>query len=58
MAETISNSMKLLVTGLMKIAKDNDTIDAKTIKDLEDALADVKSGRLLSHEQIKRKHGL
>ena len=58
MAETISNSMKLLVTGLMKIAKDNDTIDAKTIKDLEDALADVKNGRLLSHEQVKHKHGL
>lgn len=47
-----------VVTRLMKIAEDDDMIDAQTIKDLEDALADVKAGRLLSHEQVKRKHGL
>ena len=47
-----------VVTRLMKIAEDDDLIDAQTIKDLEDALADVKNGRLLSHKQVKHKHGL
>jgi predicted transcriptional regulator len=47
-----------VVTRLMKIAEDDDLIDTKTIKDLEDALADVKNGRLLSHKQVKHKHGL
>ena len=47
-----------VVTRLMKIAEDDDLIDAQTIKDLENALADVKNGRLFSYKQVKHKHGL
>jgi len=47
-----------VVNRLLRIAEDDDVLDAKTIKDLEDALADVKNKRLLSHKQVKQKHGL
>lgn len=47
-----------VVTRLLKIAEDDDVLSAKTIKDLEDALSDVKNKRLLSHKQVKQKHGL
>jgi hypothetical protein len=47
-----------VVTRLLKIAEDDDVLNAKTIKDLEDALSDVKNKRLLSHKQVKQKHGL
>ena len=44
-----------VVIRLMKIAED-DVLDANTTKDLKDALADVKKGRLISHKQ--QKHSL
>jgi len=47
-----------VVNRLLKIAQDDDTLDPSTIKDLEDALDDVKKGRLISHKQVKQKHGL
>lgn len=47
-----------VVTRLLQIAEDDDVLNAKTIKDLEDALSDVKNKRLLSHKQVKQKHGL
>ena len=47
-----------VVNRLLKIAEDDDVLNAKTIKDLEDALSDVKNKRLLSHKQVKQKHGL
>ena len=47
-----------VVDRLLKIAEDDDTLNAKTIKDLEDALSDVKKRRLISHKKVKQKHGL
>lgn len=45
-----------VVIRLMKIAEDDYVLDANTTKDLKDALADVKKGRLISHKQ--QKHSL
>lgn len=47
-----------VVIRLMKIAEDDYVLDANTTKDLKDALADVKKGRLISHKQVKQKHSL
>ena len=47
-----------VVNRLLKIAEDDDTLNQKTIKDLEDAISDVKKGRLVSHKKVKQKHGL
>ena len=37
---------------------DKGVLSRRTIKDLEKALAQVKSGKLLSHSQVRSKHGL
>lgn len=47
-----------VVRRLLKITEDDEVLDANTIKELEQALDDVKKGRLLSHKQVKQKHGL
>lgn len=47
-----------VINRLLRIAEDDDILNEKTIKDLEDALEDVKNKRLLSHKQVKQKHGL
>lgn len=47
-----------VVNRLLKIAEDDDTLNVKTIKDLEDALDDVKNKRFISHKKVKQKHGL
>lgn len=48
-----------VVNRLINVAEDDeDVLSERTIKDLEKALAQVKSGKLLSHSQVKRKHGL
>jgi len=48
-----------VVNKLINIAEDDEGVLSKsTIKDLEEALDDVKKGRLLSHSQVKKKLGL
>ncbi len=48
-----------VVNRLINVAEDDEgVLSEQTIKDLEKALAQVKSGKLLSHSQVKRKHGL
>ena len=38
--------------------EDEGVLSEQAIKDLEEALDDVRKKRLLSHKQVKRKHGL
>ena len=48
-----------IVNRLINVAHDDEGILIKnTIKDLENSLADVKAGKLVSHDEVKRKHGL
>lgn len=48
-----------VVNKLINIAEDDEgVLSTSTIKDLEEALDDVKKGRLLSHSQVKKKLGL
>lgn len=48
-----------VVNRLLNVAEDDEGIlSQQTIKDLEKALSEVKSGKLLSHNQVKKKHGL
>ena len=48
-----------VVNRLLNVAEDDEGIlSQQTIKDLEKALSEVKSGKLLSHSQVKKKHGL
>ncbi len=48
-----------VVNRLINVAEDDEgVLSERTIKDLEKALAQVKKGKLLSHSQVKRKHGL
>ena len=48
-----------VVNKLINIAEDDEGVLSKsTIKDLEEALDDVKKGRLLSHSQVRKKLGL
>lgn len=46
-----------VVNRLLNVAEE-ETLSDKAIKDLEDALNDVKNQRLVSHRQVKRKYGL
>jgi predicted CopG family antitoxin len=48
-----------VVKRLLNVAEDDEGIlSNQTIKDLEKALAEVKSGKTLPHSQVKRKYGL
>lgn len=47
-----------VINRLLRISQDDDVLDETTIRDLEDALDDVKKGRLISHKKVKQKHGL
>ncbi|WKT57895.1 hypothetical protein QVH35_11510 [Candidatus Nitrosotenuis chungbukensis] len=47
-----------VVNRLINIAEDDGVLSEQTIKDLEKALSEVKNGKLLSHNQVKQKHGL
>lgn len=48
-----------VVNRLINIAEDDEgVLSEQTIKDLEKALSEVKNGKLLSHNQVKQKHGL
>ena len=48
-----------VVNSLINVAEDDEGVLSKsTIKDIEEALDDVKKGRLLSHSQVKKKLGL
>ncbi len=48
-----------VVNRLIYVAEDDEgVLSTSTIKDLEEALDDVKKGRLLSHSQVKKKLGL
>ncbi len=48
-----------VVNRLINVAEDDEGVLSKsTIKDIEEALDDVKKGRLLSHSQVKKKLGL
>lgn len=48
-----------VVNRLLNVVEDDEGIlSSQTIKDLEKALAEIKSGKTLSHSQVKKKHGL
>jgi hypothetical protein len=48
-----------VVNRLINVAEDDEgVLSEQTIKDLERALIEVKNGKLLSHNQVKQKHGL
>lgn len=48
-----------VVNRLINVAQDDEGIlSKKTIKDLEKSLSEVKAGKLISHEEVKRKYGL
>jgi len=48
-----------VVNRLINVAEDDEgVLSEQTIKDLEEALDEVKSGKLLSHHTVKKKHGL
>lgn len=47
-----------VVNRLLNLAEEEGMLCEQTIEDLEEALDDVKKGRLLSHKQVKRKLGL
>lgn len=48
-----------VVNRLINVAEDDEgVLSEQTIKDLEKALSEVKNGKLLSHNQVKQKHGL
>ena len=48
-----------VVNKLINIAEDDEGVLSKsTITDIQEALDDVKKGRLLSHSQVKKKLGL
>lgn len=48
-----------VVNRLLNVAEDDEgVLSPQTIKDLEKALSEVKSGKLLSHSQLKKKYGL
>ncbi len=48
-----------VVNRLINVAEDDEgVLSEQTIKDLEEALAQVKKGKLVSHEKVKQKHGL
>jgi len=48
-----------VVKRLINVAEDDEgPLSEQTIKDLEEALAQVKKGKLLSHNKVKQKHGL
>lgn len=45
-------------TEWLYMAKDDCTLSKKTIRDIKEALDDIKKGRVLSHEQVKKRLGL
>lgn len=47
-----------VVNRLLNIAEEDETLSSQTIKDLEQALFEVKTGKVVSHKEIKKKHGL
>ncbi len=48
-----------VVNRLLNVAEDDEGIlSSQTIKDLEKALAEVKSGKTILHNQVKKKYGL
>lgn len=48
-----------VVNRLINVAEDDEgPLSEQTIKDLEEALAQVKKGKLVSHEKVKQKNGL
>lgn len=48
-----------VVNRLINVAQDDEGIlSKKTIKDLEKSLDEIKTGKLISHDEIKRKYGL
>jgi hypothetical protein len=48
-----------VVNRLLNVAEDDEGIlSSQTIKDLEKALDEFKSGKTLSHSQVKKKYGL
>ena len=50
-----------VVNRLLNVAEeegDDGILSPQTVKDLEKALAEIKRGQILSHEQVKKKYGL
>ncbi len=48
-----------VVNRLINVAEDDEgVLSEQTIKDLEEALAQVKKGKLVSHHKVTQKHGL
>jgi predicted transcriptional regulator len=48
-----------VVNRLINAVEDDEgELNEQTIRDLERALREMKAGKFISHEEIKRKHGL
>lgn len=48
-----------VVNRLINVAQDDEGIlSKKTIRDLEKSLAEVKTGKMIPHNEVKRKYGL
>ena len=43
---------------LNAVGEDEDILSEKTIRDLEEGVADIKAGRVYTSEQVKKKLGL
>jgi len=47
-----------VVNRLIECAIDDEPLSEETIAALEEAVADIKAGRVYSHEQVKKELGL
>ncbi|MGI0003874.1 MAG: DUF7557 family protein [Candidatus Nitrosotenuis sp.] len=48
-----------VINRLMSSVEDDEgTLSEQTIKDLEKAVKEMKKGKFISHEEVKRRHGL
>ncbi|MGQ0771689.1 MAG: DUF7557 family protein [Nitrososphaerota archaeon] len=48
-----------VVNRLLNVAKDDEGILSKrTIKNIEKSLAEIKAGKVVSHEEVKKRLGL
>lgn len=47
-----------VIARLLKITKEDDTLSKAVIKNIEEGVTDIKTGRVYTSEQVKKKLGL
>lgn len=47
-----------VITRLLKIAQEDDVLSKQVIRNIEKSIADIKSGRVYTSDQVKKKLGL